>query len=212
MGFDISHRDQYGFLKGRFDQGWFAYPIEVLSAIKPFLFPCQPCERIVFHVAAQQHAGLGIKVPFTNEPLASTGKGYHALCNECSTINSQLTEEMVLKLESGVLPAQICNLFMKVCKPDVPAPYSPAFVAQWVEGIPVERADLRKYIGSVLRCYAVVTDPASLRQSFCWSCEKRINPGKKANSFFARSFKEKPAFSFFCPECGKEVMQPAAQQ
>lgn len=210
MSFDISHRDQYGFLKGRFDQGWFAYPIEVLSAIKPFLFPCQPCERIVFHVAAQQHAGLGIKVPFTGETLASTGKGYHALCNDCSTINSQLTEEMVLTLESGVLPAQICNLFMKVCKPDVQAPYSPAFITQWIDGIPVERADLRKYVGAILKSYALETDSTSLRQSFCWSCRERVAPKKTANGFLTRLLNPNCAFTFSCSRCGKAVRRPAS--
>jgi hypothetical protein len=209
MGFDVSHRDDNGFLKGSFDQGWLSYPIEVVEDIKPFLFPCQQCKLIVFHVAAEQHAGLGIKLPFTSKPLVSTGRGYHALCNDCTMINSQLTEEMVQKLRRKVLPSQICNLFLQISKPDLPAPYSAAFIEQWVQGTTADRPDLRKYVGSILKCYALETDKDALRQSFCWACAERIVPDKKANGFFARTFSEKPAFSYICAKCGKEVLAPA---
>jgi hypothetical protein len=164
---------------------------------------------IGFHVAAEQHAGLTFKLPFTRKPLLSTGKGYHALCNECTTINSELTEEIVHKLRNGVLPAQICNLFLQICKPDVPVPYSGSFIDGWVEAIPADRTDLRNYVGSVLKSYALETDQAALRQTFCWGCRERIVPIKKANGFISRTFSEKPPFTFSCPRCGKNVLNPA---
>src|SRR4051812_44201925 len=95
MGFDVSHRDRNGILRGRFDQGWLSWPVEVLGDIKPFLFPCQQCKLVTLHVAAEQHGGLGIKIPFTGRAVASTGRAYHALCNNCTMVNTQLTTEMV---------------------------------------------------------------------------------------------------------------------
>jgi len=74
MGFDISNRDRFGFLRGSFDQDWFSHPIKVLSVVRPFLFPCQRCNRILFHVAAEQQSGTWVRFPFSDDPLISTGK------------------------------------------------------------------------------------------------------------------------------------------
>lgn len=162
MCIDISHRDNFGFLRGSFDQGGMSYPIVVLEDITPFLFPCQNCNLLVFHVAAEQSAGLGIKLPFMSQPLISTSKGYYALCNACTTVNSQLTDEMVRFLRNNTLPAQIRNLFPQICKAGMPTPYSEKFIDGWVESVAADPPCLRQRIRSTLNCYALINDKESL--------------------------------------------------
>ena len=87
MNFDVSHRDRYGFLTGSYKDGLLSR-VAIHDGIKPLLFPCEQCKRIVFHVGKS----LGILDP----------KKYQLLCNECTTINSDLTQPMVEKLERGV--------------------------------------------------------------------------------------------------------------
>jgi hypothetical protein len=209
MNFDISNRDQYGFLRGSFSQGWLVAPIKVSESIRPFLFPCQACRRLAFHVAAEQHAGLYVKLPFTSDPLASTGKSYMALCNTCTTINTHLPEPLAKRMRMRVLPTQVCNLYTQVCGQGEPRPYSEEFIKGWVEGIPEDRSDLRKCVSLVLRAYALETDAASMRQTLCGACGVRITPIRTANSFLARTFRDKPDFDYHCPLCNHEVWPPA---
>jgi hypothetical protein len=190
MAFDVSHRDRHGFLQGTIEPGRLAYTIEVRPDVRPFLFPCSQCKRVAFHVAAEQHVGF-------------MGRAFHALCNDCMTINSRLTEELVEKLKTRVLPIQICNLFMQVCRADQPVPYSAEFIEQWIQAVPADRTDLRTAVRGTLRCYALETDTAAQRQSLCWACCERVSPDKKLNGFFART----PA-TFLCPKCGREVPPP----
>jgi hypothetical protein len=209
VSYDVSHRDRYGFLRGTFEQGRLEFPIEVLSEIKPFLFPCQKCEVITFHVAVRQHGGLAFRIPFTDVPVASTDRSFHAICNDCATPNSELTSKMVNRLRVEVWPAQFCNLFMETCRPDLPKPYSESFIAAWLDRIPNERADLKKYVGSVLRCYALESDPISLQQSFCWSCAKKITPRRRKDPFLSWVFNDpEEGATFVCPKCGREVIGP----
>lgn len=209
MDFDVAHRDQLGFLTGSFNQGWLSYPVDVLTDIRPFLFPCQNCRAILLHVAAEQHSGLGFKLPFASRPIVSSGRKLFALCNACIHVSSELTDALIQKLGQRVIPTQFCNVYTQLASPEIPALYSEAFVNAWLERIPAERADLRRGINCALRHYALETDPESMRQSLCVGCQFRVVPIKTTATFWERLFSDKLPLSFSCPQCGKAVVEPA---
>jgi hypothetical protein len=126
MSFSIGNRDENGVLIGSFKQARGSYPIDIVRHIVPFLFPCQQCRSLVFHVVGEQHAGIGIKLPFASKPLVSVGKGFHAICNTCTMINTQIPRQVVEKLERGVIPLEISNMYATVCNP--PEPYTDGFL------------------------------------------------------------------------------------
>jgi hypothetical protein len=153
MSYDITRRDRNGILTGEFPQERGQFPITILSDIRPFVFPCENCKGLTIHVVGEQHAGIGIKIPFFSKPLVSTGKGYHALCNTCTWINSKLTQDMVYKLKGGILPIEITNLYHDLKMLDAPAPYSEEFIQAFLASLSKERDSVKKYIESILRHY-----------------------------------------------------------
>lgn len=130
MSSQSGSRDKNGVLIGSFDQGWGKSPIDVLTHIVPFLYPCSKCKAMMFHVIGEQHAGIGIKVPFIRKPVASTGKGYHAICNTCTTINTQPPKGVVRKLEKGIIAREICSTYGLVC--ESPEPYTEGFTEDFI--------------------------------------------------------------------------------
>jgi len=130
MSFQLGNRDPNGVLIGALEPGEGAYPIDIVTRIVPFLYPCAECKAIMFHVVGEQHAGIGIKILFMRRPLASMGKGYHAICNTCTTINTHLPKDVVEKLERHVIPAQICAMYVTVCNP--PEPYTEGFLDEFL--------------------------------------------------------------------------------
>lgn len=135
MSFQLGNRDPNGVLIGSFEPGGGAFPIDIVTRIVPFLYPCAECRATLFHVVGEQHAGIGIKIPFMRRPLVSMGKGYEAICNTCTNINTILPKDVVEKLENRVISAQICAMYATVCNP--PEPYTDGFL----EGFLARHAD-----------------------------------------------------------------------
>ena len=121
-------RDKMELLSGQLDYGE-GYPVVFLSHLPPILFCCLECKATNFHVVGQQATGLTIKIPFMSQPLASTGMGYHLVCNTCSKIARQLSKASIEKLERRILPAEICHTLDAVfaAMEDAPLPYSVPF-------------------------------------------------------------------------------------
>jgi hypothetical protein len=157
LSFQLGNRDEHGFLVGRFDQGWGSFPIEVIRRIVPFLYPCQECRGIQFHVVGEQHAGIAIKIPFMKKPLASTGKGHQAICNTCTTINTVLPIDVVRKLEAGIIAPQLCGMYATFC--DAPEPYTEGFAAQFVERRPEVAKNILLFVKKCLEAYRREAQP-----------------------------------------------------
>ena len=147
MSFQLGNRDQNGVLVGSFDQGRRAFPIDILRHIVPFLYPCQECQALKFHVMGEQHAGIGFKIPFMRKPLASTGKVHQAICNTCTNINTVIPDDAFRKLEQGIIPTQISAMYAVVCDP--PEPYTDGFAENFLGRHP-EAGD--KTIAFVRKC------------------------------------------------------------
>ena len=130
MSFQLGNRDENGVLVGSFEQGRGSFPIDIVRRIIPFLYPCQECQALTLHVVGEQHAGIGIKIPFMRKPLASTGKAYQAICSTCTNINTILPSDVFHKLEQRIISPQICAMYAAVCDP--PQPYTEGFVDQFI--------------------------------------------------------------------------------
>jgi hypothetical protein len=211
MNCDISRRDQFGFLTGSFEQTGRSCPIDVLPDIEPFLFPCERCSQIVFHVAAQQAAGIGVKLPFAQRPLITSRKERVALCNTCTTINTRLTDEMILKLSNDLIPIQMCNLYEQVCS-GMPRPYSDEFSSHFLAEATKGRDGLQKHIDKLLRRYGLESEPAAASMSYCHNCGVRTYLLTVENGVFAQLFRNKMPESFYCPRCRQEVPTPFARR
>ena len=59
MSFQLGNRDSNGALIGSFEPGGGAFPIDIVTRIVPFLYPCSECMGVMFHVVGEQHAGTG---------------------------------------------------------------------------------------------------------------------------------------------------------
>ena len=90
----MAGRDVHEVLTGDLDYGG-GFPVTILSGIPPVLYVCSDCSAVSFHVVGEQHAGLGIKIPFARKPIASTGKQYFLICNNCTLIAKKLPKEAV---------------------------------------------------------------------------------------------------------------------
>ncbi|MBN2577631.1 MAG: hypothetical protein JXB10_01390 [Pirellulales bacterium] len=114
------------------------WPITVLSSIPPILYPCTNCGSITLHVVGEQPTGIGIQIPFTKKPLASTGRGYHLICNECTTISTQLKKETITMLESRIIPVELCDPIDAYFRadPNCPIPYTKEFPNYFVNQCP----------------------------------------------------------------------------
>jgi len=84
----------------------------------------------MFHVVGEQHAGIGVKVPFMRKPLASTGKGHQAICNTCTNINTLIPDDVFRKLEQGIIAPQISAMYAAVSDP--PEPYTDGFAGDFI--------------------------------------------------------------------------------
>ena len=151
MSFQLGNRDSNGALIGSFEPGGGAFPIDIVTRIVPFLYPCSECMGVMFHVVGEQHAGIGIKIPFMRRPLVSTGKGYQAICNTCANINTVLPTNVVEKLEGRVIPAQICAMYPTVCSP--PEPYTQGFNEEFLARHADVSEKTLKFIRKCLEAY-----------------------------------------------------------
>jgi len=100
-------RDADGILTGRLE-----YPeatFEVMSQIPPFFFPCDYCNGFYLHVVGQYPAD----------------ESYVCICNTCTTANLAISKAAVAKLESGVIPREICIAYAK--SPSRALPYTSGF-------------------------------------------------------------------------------------
>jgi len=105
----------------------------------------------MFHVVGEQHAGIGIKIPFMRTPLVSTGKSYGAICNVCTTINTSLPKDVVEKLERRVIAPQICAMYATVCSP--PEPYTEGHLDGFLKRNADEGEKTLKLVRSWLEAY-----------------------------------------------------------
>ncbi len=80
-------------------------PVEDITVV---LFPCPDCEtQVSFHVIGMRPYGVGIKIPFMKNPLATTHKAYFLVCAGCDTINARLEPSDVEKLRAQIIPKSI---------------------------------------------------------------------------------------------------------
>ena len=151
MSFQLGSRDANGILMGSFDQGWRSQPIDIVSHIVPFLYPCAECQSLRLHVVGTQQTGVGIKLPFARRNLISTGRGYQAICNSCTNISSVLPKEVVQQLENGIISAQICAMYAGVSDP--PEPYTQGFLERFLASNQGASEKLLAYLKTILGHY-----------------------------------------------------------
>ena len=131
MSFELDNRDENGILVGSFEQDSGEFPIDVVRKFVPFLYPCERCQELQFHVVGEQHAGIGLKIPFMRKPLVSTHKQCLAICNKCTNISTELPRDVISKLESGLIPAQFFRMYALVCGDLLP--YKDGFIDKYIE-------------------------------------------------------------------------------
>ncbi|MEW4530452.1 hypothetical protein [Maioricimonas sp. JC845] len=123
-------RNQQGLLRGdiEYDTG---FPATVKANITPVVYPCSNCGSLSLHVVVEQPTGLGIKLPFARKPLATTGKVFGLVCNDCTCTTGITGHRFVDMLEHRVVPRQIfeaIDRYIEMC-PDAPRAYTEAFAA-----------------------------------------------------------------------------------
>ena len=121
------HRNEQGLLRGdiEYDVG---FPATVKPEITPVIYPCTNCAGLTLHVAIEQPTGVGIKLPFTRKPLASTGRDFGIVCNNCTCTTGISGREIIESLERRVVPRQICEGIDRFCSG------MPGFVPAYTEG------------------------------------------------------------------------------
>lgn len=121
-------RDENGILRGdlQYDVG---FPATIRSDIVPVFYPCPKCGTLTLHVVVEQPTGLAIKIPFMRKPLASTGKDYGLICNDCTATAGISGKPFADKLMNRVVPAEICRAIDTFCadQPGAAKAYTEAF-------------------------------------------------------------------------------------
>jgi hypothetical protein len=121
-------RDQNGILRGdlQYDVG---FPATVLSHITPVLYPCTSCGIVTLHVVVEQPTGLAIKIPFVCKPLASTGKDFGLVCNDCTVTAGINGKALLSTLEQRIVPTEICRTLDRFFEnvPNAPLAYGDGF-------------------------------------------------------------------------------------
>jgi len=90
------------------------HPIQLVEDIREFMFPCPECGSEAFHVIGMRPYGLGVKIPFMKNPLATTHKAYFAVCARCDMINARLETADVEKLRNCIMPKTIHERYPRV--------------------------------------------------------------------------------------------------
>jgi hypothetical protein len=156
----VIKRDEMGILVGDLDYGC-AYPVTIIPHIAPFLYPCLKCGALAFHFVGEQHAGLGIRIPFARKPLVSTGKAFYFVCNTCMTLVGQLSNDAVAKLQNRILPEEIgnaCDAFYSIA-PDAPPPYAKGFAEHFLLACGAPDQETRDYLLVLLSRYRREREP-----------------------------------------------------
>ena len=132
------HRNEQALLRGDLEYD-FVFPATVKPEITPILYPCPNCGSLSLHIVIEQPTGLAIKLPFSRKPLATTGKDFGLICNDCTCTTGITGRRLVELLERRVVPRQICEAIDRYFEtvPDAPKAYTSgfaAFVAQQFQG------------------------------------------------------------------------------
>lgn len=91
------------------------HPMQPVEDIAEIMFPCPQCETEgSFHVIGMRPYGVGIKIPFMRNPLATSHKAYFLVCTRCDTINARLEPSDVDKLRACSIPKSIHQRYPKV--------------------------------------------------------------------------------------------------
>lgn len=124
------HRNEQGLLRGdiQYDVG---FPATVKPEITPIVYPCANCGAISFHVVIEQPTGVGLKLPFARKPLATTGKDFGLICNDCTCTTGITGRRLVDMLERRIVPRQICEAIDRYYESvaDAPKAYTAGFAA-----------------------------------------------------------------------------------
>ena len=129
-------------------------PITVLSHIAPILFPCVNCASLSLHVVGEQPYGpsVGFGIPFMKPLLkVSLKKGYHLICNTCTTIAGQVAKDAVAKLEQRTIPTEICAVYTRMEL--AVEPYTLGFIEEYLPRFGELDSDTSEYLKTVLAVY-----------------------------------------------------------
>jgi hypothetical protein len=135
-----AYRNDDGLIRGKLD--YKGVSVQIVDHIAPILFPCVDCNALTYHVLGSEHAGLGFQIPFVGT-VASTHKRYGLLCNKCTVMSGIKGYDLLRVLESGVVPASVCDQLDRLLSAlgEAPLAYSHGFAAymcklnsDWVAG------------------------------------------------------------------------------